>query len=189
MFKLWTKCISKHITIMDILHTTASIPMYVHKCIIRIISTYYCILKFYKYSIKIIHTSTFCPWTNFFKFVFLFNIIIHGKSLCTIFSNISIILIHFNKYICIEHVILCSIIRLISTYYYILKLYKYAIKILYTLSINGVINGQNTDILHDLLEKQRKRKSTNVVFRLNFNFKFMKQLRSVKIRPAIFTYK
>ena len=143
MFKLWTKCISKHITIMDILHTTASIPMYVHKCIIRIISTYYCILKFYKYSIKIIHTSTFCPWTNFFKFVFLFNIIIHGKSLCTIFSNISIILIHFNKYICIEHVILCSIIRLISTYYYILKLYKYAIKILYTLSINGVINGLN----------------------------------------------
>ncbi len=163
--------------------------MYVHKCIIRIISTYYCILKFYKYSIKIIHTSTFCPWTNFFKFVFLFNIIIHGKSLCTIFSNISIILIHFNKYICIEHVILCSIIRLISTYYYILKLYKYAIKILYTLSINGVINGLNTDILHDLLEKQKKRKSTNVVFRLNFNFKVMKQLRSVKIRPAIFTYK
>ena len=100
----------------------------------------------FKYSIKIIHTSTFCPWTNFFKFVFLFNIIIHGKSLCTIFSNISIILIHFNKYICIEHVILCSIIRLISTYYYILKLYKYAIKILYTLSINGVINGLNTDI-------------------------------------------
>ena len=189
MFKLWTKCISKHITIMDILHTTASIPMYVHKCIIRIISTYYCILQLYKYSIKIIHTSTFCPWSIYSNLYFLFNIIIHGKSLCTIFSNISIILIHFNKYICIEHVILCSIIRLISTYYYILKLYKYAIKILYTLSINGVINGLNTDILHDLLEKQKMTKSTNVVFRLNFNFKVMKQLRSVKIRPAIFTYK
>ena len=68
-------------------------------------------------------------------------------------------------------------------------MYKYAIKILYTLSINGVINGLNTDILHDLLEKQKMTQSTNVVFRLNLNFKVMKQLRSVKIRPAIFTYK
>ena len=68
-------------------------------------------------------------------------------------------------------------------------MYKYAIKILYTLSINGAINELNTDILHDLLEKQKMTQSTNVVFRLNFNFKVMKQLRSVKIRPAIFTYK
>ena len=47
---------------------------------------------------------------------------------------------------------------------------SYISKIIHTHS-NCVINGLNTDILHDLLEKQKNDKSTNLVFRLNLILK------------------